>query len=200
MIGSLLLAWLVQQAAPVLVPLGHHPYTVSSASMHPGFVEGDVVVANRPRGVCGTTLVAPGDVVIVRRGTAPWIRRIVAGPGQTVQMINGVLYIDDVAVSRERADVTPPPARTPAFASTTTVWRETLPNGRAYLTLDFGPDQDLDNTPRMVVPEGHWFTLGDSRDNAIDSRVDGATSAADICGTVVEVVRSDDPSRVGTRP
>lgn len=199
MIFPLLIALaLPQQAAPVWVPAGAHAYVVSSASMAPGLTETDVVLADRLRGACGGAGPAPGDVVIIDRGGLPWLRRVVAAAGQTVQMVDGVLHIDGRPVARERATDVAPPAS--SYGIPGEVWRETLPGGRSYLTLDFGPGNAHDDTPRLTVPDGHWFLLGDSRDNAIDDRVDGPTSAARLCGIVVQVVRSDVPGRVGTRP
>lgn len=195
MIVALLLSLTIQQAAPVWVPPGQHPYTVSSASMQPGLTDGDVVIADRPRDDCGATTPTPGDVVVVTRDGPPWIRRIVAGPGQTVQMRGGALYIDGQAVKRERVDLPTPPYVLPV-----TVWRETLPSGRSWLTYDLVEDGDLDETSEIRVPAGHWFGLGDNRDNAIDDRVNGPTDEARLCGVLVKVARSSDPARVGVRP
>ena len=200
MIAGLVLFALLSEE-PVLVPVGHHAYWVSSGSMQPTLSEGDVVLADRPGGVCGTTEPVPGDVVVARTQGRPWLRRIVAGAGQTVQVMGGVVYVDGQPVKREHVDPAAVPGGVPKDPySETLVWREAVPAGRSWLTFDFGTGGMLDDTPEIRVPEGHWFALGDNRDNAVDDRVHGPTSAADLCGIVVAVVRSEEPSRVGVRP
>lgn len=179
-LAAAILGWGGQ--APVVVPLGSHPYAVSSGSMNPTLAEGDVVVANRPANTCGTSTISPGDMIIQDRDGVPWIRRVVAGPGQTVQMRAGVLLIDDVAVTQERIRTESIGGPTPGL--TKEILAETLPNGRTYEISDFGEGGMFDDTPRLTLSAGHWFGLGDERDNSIDSRLDGPINHSDICGII----------------
>ena len=59
---------------------------------------------------------------------------------------------------------------------------ETLPNGVSYEILDLRPDGELDNTKEFVVPEGHYFGMGDNRDMSSDSRVFGFIPEENLIG------------------
>src|SRR5215475_11137286 len=102
-----------------------------------------------------------GDVAVFRlpRDTSmDYIKRVIGLPGDRIQMIGGLLHINGVPVKRESVsdffdDETGRAVRR---------WRETLPNGVSYETLDLQENGFLDNTEEYVVPPGHYFMMGDN--------------------------------------
>jgi len=114
-----------------------------------------------------------GDVVVFRLpkdDSVDYIKRVIGLPGDHIQMIDGLLHINDVPVKRERIEDF---IESEEGSRTTRVkrWRETLPNGVTYTTLDLIDNGFSDNTQVYEVPAGHFFMMGDNRDNSQDSRV-----------------------------
>ena len=148
----------------------------------------------------------PGDVIVFKMPNPAsehymedYIKRCVGMPGDRIQVLNGVLYINDKPVPKVRvADF----IERDAFGITAPVpqFRETLPNGKSYLVLDRGTT-DFDNTAVFVVPPGNYFMMGDNRDNSDDSRGNvGYVPAEDLVGRAELRFFSIDESAIWYEP
>ncbi len=126
-----------------------------------------------------------GDVVVFKLPSdesTDYIKRVIGLPGDRIQVLNGQLYLNDKPVPKVRvADY----VETDEFGVPHHVprYRETLPGGKSYYVLDRDPDGPLDNTDVYTVPPGHYFMMGDNRDNSDDSRADvGYVPAENLVG------------------
>jgi signal peptidase I len=180
--------------AMVVRSVGLEPFNIPSGSMIPTLMVGDYLfVSKYAYGYSKHSLPwdidlfsgrvfgsdpERGDVAVFklpRDNETDYIKRIVGLPGDRLQVLDGALRINDVPVERTQIDDF---TFTDLYGRTRSVtqFAEILPNGVLHHTLDSTPNGNLDNTKIYTVPKGHFFAMGDNRDNSIDSRIDNAYS------------------------
>lgn len=180
----------------VLIAVGvrtfaYEPFNIPSGSMEPTLLVGDYLfVSKLSYGYSRHSLPfglplfegrifdsAPevGDVAVFafpKDESTDYIKRIVGLPGDKVEVREGILYINDVAAKREllsASDI----AELRYYDPQGRLYYETLPNGRRHLIQEYSDQQPLDDFKPVIVKDGHFFAMGDNRDNSQDSRVAG---------------------------
>lgn len=144
-----------------------------------------------------------GDIVVFKLPKdhkTDYVKRVIGLPGDTIELRSGVLHINGNTVSRQR--VGDYERRVDKTSKRVPQYLEILPNGVAYHILESDPDGLFDTVGPYKIPAGHYFMLGDNRDNSIDSRSDsvGTVPFENLVGRVEIIhlsVSSNNESRAG---
>lgn len=167
----------------------YEPFNIPSGSMKPTLLVGDYLFVNKPAyGYSRYSFpfgLAPlhdrvwdkepqrGDVVVFKLPTdtqIDYIKRVIGLPGDTIQVRGGRLFINGEMVEREALGLKKVEGLD-GEDQPLTEYIETLPGGVIHSIYEESDSEPLDNTPLYTVPEGHYFMMGDNRDNSQDSRV-----------------------------
>jgi len=162
------------------------PFQIPSSSMVPTLEVGDYILVNKYTygirlPVIRTKVLAlnnpqRGDVVVFfppHMNDTYFIKRVVGLPGDTVEYRNKQIFVNGEWVERE------PAAEQFAQSSHNITGRESLGESEHLMQVDTRrPSSDFS----VVVRPGHYFMMGDNRDNSSDSRVWGQVSEKDIVG------------------
>ena len=182
--------------ALVVRTLLFQPFNIPSGSLVPTLLVGDYMFVSKyaygyshfslpgfldlvPQAMPGRIFASQpkrGDIIVFKLpsdNSTDYIKRLVGLPGDTIQVIHGRLFINGKECPREQIA---PYATVNHFGKPEEAQQyiETLPNGVKHRIIQIdGDDGTFDNTGVYTVPPGHYFMMGDNRDNSSDSRLPG---------------------------
>jgi signal peptidase I len=162
------------------------PFTVPSDSMEPALRDGDYMAVTKfdygfsryslplapPLGEGRLLARQPrrGDVIVFKLPREPsvdYVKRLIGLPGDRVQVLHGVVWLNGRPLAQQPLGIVADPDDPGRIVNQV---RETMPDGRSYLTFHEDADHDGENTDVYVVPAGQYFLMGDNRDDSLDSR------------------------------
>ena len=112
-----------------------------------------------------------GDIIVFKTpadNRTDYIKRLIGFPGDTIQIINGDLFINNKKVHRNKVN-SPTNINCGDETLNVEMFEEILPNGKKYLAA-YNKDFTMKETDKFIVPESHYFFMGDNRDCSKDSR------------------------------
>ncbi len=163
------------------------PFYIPSSSMEPNLLVGDrLFVSKYSYGYSRHSLpFSPkifsdrileksprrGDVIVFKTpadNRTDYIKRLIGLPGDTIQFVNKDLYINDLKVIRKKVD-----SSKEVYCGNELInakfYLEILPNGAEYIAV-YNNDGTMANSDKFIVPDNHYFFMGDNRDCSKDSR------------------------------
>tara|TARA_B110000444_G_scaffold202535_1_gene194822 strand:+ start:190 stop:930 length:741 start_codon:yes stop_codon:yes gene_type:complete len=180
LLGALLIAIIIRS-------LLFQPFYIPSSSMEPTLLIGDrIFVAKYSYGFSKHSFpFSPnfssnrffsktpkrGDLVVFKTpadNRTDYIKRLIGLPSDTIQFIDGDLFINEKRVSKEKIDNSDI-IRCGTSDLDTNTYIETLPNGIKHVAV-YKKSGSIQNTEKYEVPLNHYFLLGDNRDCSQDSR------------------------------
>ena len=198
------------------------PFRIPSGSMLPTLQNGDLILVNKyqygirlpviDKKIIPVSEPKAGDVVVFRYPVdtaVDYIKRVVGVAGDVVEYKNKVLSVNGTQINHEELDEYYEPDR----AGYTTRYREQLQDKTHDILLNpkgFQRIMPISRFPhheacdydeagvRCTVPEGHYFMMGDNRDNSLDSRYWGFVPDENIVGRAFFIwMNFSEPSRIG---
>ena len=136
-------------------------YSKHSFPFSPNFFDGRILF-NEPK---------RGDVIVFKTpadNRTDYIKRLIGLPGDEIQFIDGNIYINSSQILKTLVK-----SADNVYCGNDKIkvnfFDEKLPNGKTY-TSAYRSDQSFQNSDKFIVPENHYFFLGDNRDCSKDSR------------------------------
>ncbi len=163
-------------------------YNIPSGSMKPTLLVGDFILVNKL--VYKFSEPQRGDIVVFKYPIDPsidFIKRIIALPGEEVEVRNNQVFINGKPLPLVEV------GKGEENGIRKIIYEEVLPEGKKhkiqvyedfpFSRRDFGP---------ILVPPGHYFVMGDNRDNSEDSRYWGFLPKENIVGKAFVIYFSGD--------
>ena len=188
--------WLIENTKTLIYALGIaviirslliQPFYIPSSSMEPNLLVGDRLFVTKTsygyskhsfpfsppifEGRILNKIPKRGDIIVFKTpadNRTDYIKRLIGLPNDTIQFIEGDLYINNIQVLKTLINKNDQLYCGPNKINVST-YEEKLPNGIIYYA-SYRNDLSIRNTEKYIVPDDHYFFLGDNRDCSKDSR------------------------------